>query len=85
MIQLLPVAEPLEAIAFSAYLRHRVATQDFFGRNRSTAASRARWDYYAEARAQGYTLKAIGALVNRGHDTVIHGLRERERLLWASH
>lgn len=68
--------KPLIDIAYEAATAHGVTTYDLVQKSRKARIVRARWAYFQAAREEGYTLTVIGKFVNRGHDTVLHGLNQ---------
>jgi chromosomal replication initiation ATPase DnaA len=71
-----PKQQPLIEIAYAVAEKNRLTIHDLMSKLRSKNIVRARWQYFQAARDEGYSLEKIGAYVNRGHDTVIHGLNQ---------
>lgn len=60
--------------------KHGMTEADLYVRDRSTAISRARWAAWAECRARGYSLLVIAALGGWDHTSVMHGIREYQKV-----
>jgi len=59
---------------------------DISGECRTDEFKEARQFYYAFARMNNYKLHVIGNFVNRGHDTVIHGIKRfKENMFYTSY
>ena len=70
-------AEEALRLRLAAYLDTTVP--GLIGRNRTPAVSRRRRLAMWLLRQRGYSLKAIGRILERDHSTVIHGLRLVQR------
>lgn len=68
------VVSPRQIIEAVATL-HGVSIDEILGASRLPHICRARWTAMRELRDRRFSTPAIGALLNRDHTTVIHGLR----------
>jgi hypothetical protein len=71
-----PSFQKAKEIATEVLLNTPYDMEDLMGPARPAALCEVRFEYYRRARAAGLTLELIGRFVNRGHDTVAHGLLE---------
>lgn len=60
--------------------KHGMTEADLYVRDRCYAVSRARWAAWAECRARGYSFPVIAALGGWDHTTIIHGVREHQKV-----
>lgn len=74
--------KPLEEIAAEILVTPRglpFSMMDLIGKSRVAPLVRVRQAFFHAAREAGHTLAAIGTFTNRGHDTVLLGIRAHQR------
>lgn len=73
-------ATRMRIIAQTVANRRGFALMDLKGPSTKRAVTRARFEAYARCRAAGKTLPEIAAFFGRHHATVIHGIRQWEKI-----